>query len=98
MTREQAIALDSNENWKAFKEGKTIQYRYLNAARWEDVTNVIPENMLLNPELYRVKPKPREFWVNLYRDKLNGAHESKETADMLRRANRIECVHVREVL
>jgi hypothetical protein len=52
------------------------------------------------------KKKPREFWVNVYCDdgfgndgvNIGGLHESREEADKYATLDRIECVHVREVL
>lgn len=48
---------------------------------------------------FRVKPEPREWWVNVYSDiSLNRVHESRTKADQLGTAHRIECIRVREVL
>jgi hypothetical protein len=47
-----------------------------------------------------VEPKvPREWWVNVYPDDLDGcSYTTREKADQEHASNRIECVHVREVL
>jgi hypothetical protein len=47
-----------------------------------------------------VEPKVlREWWVNVYPDDLDGcSYTTREKADQEHASNRIECVHVREVL
>jgi hypothetical protein len=47
--------------------------------------------------LYREPKKPREWWVNVYPD-FSGAWPTKSVADDQADSERIECVHVREVL
>jgi len=42
-------------------------------------------------------PEPRDWWLNVYPDS-RAAHTSKEVADKSADGNRIECVHVREVI
>ena len=42
--------------------------------------------------------EPREFWVNVYADEMWAAHASKSDADKAAASDRVECIHVREVL
>ena len=60
MTREQAKTL-----WpiiQAFGEGKEIQYR--NAGRrWHNISH---NTGFLEPYEWRIKPEPREFWLELH--------------------------------
>lgn len=45
------------------------------------------------------RPKPREWWVNIYQGGTPGvAYATREIADDRRRENRLECIRVREVL
>lgn len=54
------------------------------------------------PMLFRVVEEykePREFWVNVYEgDCYSSLYQSKESADMLATSNRLDCIHVREVI
>lgn len=43
---------------KAYCEGKVIQYRFHNG-EWEDFNDPSFDR---EPDLYRVKPEPREWW------------------------------------
>ncbi len=49
-------------------------------------------------ENHREPKVPREWWVNLDDDGDMQVHPSRERADYKKYLNRIECVHVREVL
>lgn len=55
---------------------------------------------ILPSQCKRLKPKrkPREWWVNLYSDIGPIMHSDFITADQNASINRIDCVHVREVL
>lgn len=93
MTQQDAKKLLESGIIQALAEGKTIQYYC--GGDWVDVGNP----MLDGIGHYRVKPEPREFWVNLYpNDAAHSAHRSKERADERATPNRIECLHVREVV
>lgn len=47
---------------------------------------------------YRVNPKPREFWLNLYKDFDPDLRLSRDEADKAAMQTRIDCILVREVL
>ena len=48
---------------------------------------------------YRIKPKPREFWVNIYASKDMGyAYETEEKAVQAGGINALKTIKVREVL
>lgn len=48
----------------AFAEGKTIQ-KNVDQRGWIDLSFPLFDG---SPESYRIKPEPREFWVNQYDD------------------------------
>ena len=50
----------------AFAEGKTVQERNGHRDKWRDITAGITPAFSMDVENYRVKPEPREFWVNVY--------------------------------
>jgi hypothetical protein len=50
-------------------------------------------------KLYREPRKAREWWINVYPDDLDScSYTTREKADQEHASNRIECIHVREVL
>ncbi len=80
--------------------GKPIEFRGLsNRGSGSWISNPDPKWNWESFE-YRVKPEPREFWVNIYdRDAIdNIAHLSKENADRAAGAARVKCILVREVI
>ena len=48
---------------QALAEGKAIQYRNAGKEEWRDTSN---PKFKMGPEHYRIKPEPREIWVNIY--------------------------------
>ena len=87
--------------WKeeiiAFVNGKTIQRNVM--GRWEDDES--PEFRLR--ESYRIKPEPRERWLNVYKDipVTEYAYPTKEQAHakaLQTGLPLVECVHYREVI
>ena len=44
------------------------------------------------------KPKPREWWFNVYEFGISAPFTSHDEADSRARPTRLECVHVREVI
>ena len=91
---------------QAFERGETIQYRRLefsnNETCWFDLR---PVGGMFNCNFadyeYRVKPKPREFWVNKYSNDRTAsftAYPTKEDADRFAFVSRIACIHVQEVI
>jgi hypothetical protein len=48
---------------------------------------------------YRVKPEPREFYINIYAGHTGYPYPTKDAADKdSEHNNRLECIHVREVI
>lgn len=64
---------------QALSEGKVIQYWH-HEGRWEDVGEI---NMFANCKYYRIKPEPREIWVNHYYNpcRLDQICDSQEEAN-----------------
>lgn len=54
MTREQAIALDSNPVWKAFKEGKEVEV--YEGMVWKPTSYVELYKLARYENIYRIKP------------------------------------------
>jgi hypothetical protein len=85
---------------QALADGKTIQIQPTPNGNgpWKD---------LFDPEFseshtcYRIKPEPREIWVNEYPDGYNPysvLFETKEEADRCKAPKRSRCIHFKEVI
>lgn len=99
MTRELMQNLLASPISKAYAEGKKIQWKSAVSDVWEDLDNVDPICIARFPDAYRIKPEPRQWWLNTYPAGLVIAHESKQSAESCAsKASRIECIKVREVL
>ena len=62
---------------QALIEGKTVQYRLL-GEKWSTGGDV---DFSLPPDQYRIKPEPREIWVNVYPNEVGcGIYHSREEA------------------
>jgi hypothetical protein len=82
---------------QAFLDGKTIQRRRNTADAWlTDISGVWDFVMYE----YRVKPEPREFWVNWYTGGGKSVHLSREAAKDAEDPYQVlaERIHVREVI
>jgi len=77
----------------AFAEGKDVQYRTHRNDVWSPATS---PNFAEHLE-WRVKPEPREFWVNVYSTGDYCAHDSAESATKARTTGG-ETIRVREVI
>lgn len=77
---------------QALVEGKTIQYQINGNAQWSDIDDV---SFMFNAKCYRVKPKPREFWIVLN-------YSLRYVYDCLEEAEKIfpdtKPIHVKEVI
>ncbi len=62
---------------QALVEGKTVQYRLL-GGKWSTGGDF---DFSLPPDQYRIKPEPREIWVNEYPSGTSVVHKSKAAAD-----------------
>lgn len=62
---------------QALADGKVIQVKGVNG--WEDITAEL--SLCFAPDQYRIKPEPREIWMNRYPDGTeSGAYPDKEMA------------------
>ena len=80
---------------QALKDGKNVQY--LDDGKWESKGEV---EALFLESTYRIgeEVKPRECFVNVYVGGEQWFHKTREAADKVSRAGRLECIHVREVI
>lgn len=94
MTREEAKALLPIIT--AWANGETIQIQ--NGTEWCDISHAADPSFDCAPDRYRIKPKPREYWMNVYPDAEAAAvHPTKTAADASALFNRVECIKLREV-
>lgn len=94
MTRERAKEL--LPVIQAWAEGKAVQCRGRYCSdNWGDSTCPTWRDDFD----YRIKPEPREWWVNVYPgDSAGNLHNTKEHADSHSSDRRIACIKVREVM
>lgn len=80
---------------QAWAEGKGVQHRCHVDPFWHNA-----ENPTWNEDFdYRIKPEPREWWVNVYPGNSAGnLHDTKGSADSHSSDRRIACIKVREVM
>lgn len=63
---------------QALSEGKVIQYFPDESEGWVDCEDV---NFMIDVTRFRIKPEPREIWVNRYPDGAeSGAYPAKDCA------------------
>lgn len=79
---------------QAHRDGKTVQCRL--QKHQEDWYDAEPDWNFYDFD-YRIKPEPREWWVNVYKT-FSVWYDNKEEADKSQTFHRLECRHVREVL
>lgn len=91
MTRDEAKAL--LPIIQAYAEGKVIQIATKEG--WKDLAN--PPCFTMAVDRYRIKPEPREWWINVYNNGDKTAYSAKDIADDCA-GFRIDCIHVREVM
>jgi hypothetical protein len=94
MTRDYAKALlPIIEQYAA---GKTVQVFI--GGTWVDLDST---DFSSHPSHYRIKPEPREWWLNEYNGyagKFVSIWNTKESADLNANTTRLRCIRVREVL
>ena len=87
---------------QAFAEGKDIQCWQERKDKWETIKD--PDVFAWASSRWRIKPEPREFWVNSYPKNSVFIHLNEEAAVNAKRCankeywNSIETIKVREVL
>ena len=82
------------EAMQACIDGKEIQYKANCEHTWRHCIN---PSWNWAQFQYRVRPEPREFWVNCYANENMHAYTSKGRADNAAGKLRTECIHVREI-
>ncbi len=85
---------------QALAEGKVVQYKFLRADASQDWLSLASNiDFVMPPEHYRIKPEPREIWVNHYPNGVaSGNYESKLSAFDHRANDTAIQVRYREVL
>lgn len=61
---------------QALADGKVIQLNY--SGDWKDISEMDP---IFPANFYRIKPEPREIWVNHYEDGRYSIHLTIKDAD-----------------
>lgn len=84
----------------AHRDGKAIQFCSFDmGGEWRDADHPAWDFANYN---YRIKPEPREWWVNTYVATspafTQRLYWSRKEADENAAPGRVECVHVREVI
>ena len=91
MTHDEMIAVIA-----AHRDGKKIQCQSKDGRdNWFDTPDPVWDFAFCD---YRIKPEPREWWVNVYPGGDSYWYETKEAADKQTSKYHLECRHVREVL
>ena len=82
-----------------FSGGKAAKYNSAGLYSWVHIWAYPYDNIVKFrvTKPYVEPPKPREFWINEYDCGFCSVAESKADADEIATANRIRCIHVREV-
>ena len=84
---------------RAAQDGMTIQYRNkLSAGSWWEAEDSLGLSFDFSGIDYRVKPEPREFWLNVYPHGSVCIHETEEEANRNRCGVTSRTIKVREVL
>jgi len=90
MTHDEMIAVI-----QACKEGKVIQHRQKG---WKSWTDTLTPSWDFALREYRVKPEPREWWINVYPDDAKYVYCDVLAAQIGKGSRCVETVHIREVL
>lgn len=89
------------EVMQGYEDGKPVECNLLKRGVW-----TVIEEMPIGEEgpiwdwyqnYYRIKPEPREFWLNIY-EHHTARFASETMANNYQLKDRIECIKVREVL
>lgn len=73
---------------QALADGKVIQYRYQKSDKsyaWMDLESCV--DFCMSADCYRIKPEPRNIWVNRYPNGMESGIFNTEHAAKLHRAN-----------
>lgn len=78
---------------QAFAEGKEIEFKHKEGDEWFTQDYYVWDE----DYEYRIKPEPREWYINIYDSDDSYMHNTKIQADNMGKG-RIECIKVREIL
>ena len=79
------------ENGLEIQMAKRVRWNWVN-----DIDGFVAFRIV---KLYVEPKRPREWWINVYPDDLDGcSYTTREKANEEHASNRLECVRVREVL
>ena len=67
---------------QALADGKIIQFKYGENSPWRDTNEITEITFQLPANYYRIKPVPKEIWVNEYPDGRTGCHPNEHRARM----------------
>ncbi len=81
---------------QAYADGKEIQFKYFKDSHWMSLQTFGTEFDFATYD-YRVKPKPREYWLNIYPGNVTVIHNTFDSAAESRSPDGTT-IHVREVL
>lgn len=81
---------------QAFADGKQIQFKSVCKNKWE--WKDVEDPQWFDRNEYRVKPEPKEVWVNEYPSGSMFGYSSKYLADESKVYGRVSCTHYREVI
>ena len=81
----------------AFSAGQQIDSRFCFKAGLAWQLDLAP-NWNWAIKEFRLRPKPREWWVNVYANDQLAIHCSRDDANEIASLTRIECVRVTEVI
>ena len=89
----------NREHWKArlpfieaFANGDDVQIKTMDG-QWKSTETL---TFALDPEDYRIAPKEKTGWINIYPDGCGGGkiYETREDADSLSAISRIACIQI----
>ena len=84
---------------QAYEDGINVEFEPLDKTyKWKNVKTPKDETIFYWAyNDYRIKPKPIEFWVNVYDDYISGAYETKAETTAGSTIGLIKTIKVREV-
>ena len=83
---------------QAFLDGKKIEVRTSPDRGWREIDTVNPHWDWYGQD-YRIKPEPKEIWVNEYLSDCSAGHPTKEGAMRAASVSAVrKAVHYREVI
>jgi hypothetical protein len=89
---------------QALADGKTIQIHQ--DGEWEDYNHTFHLNLMLNPDRYRIKPEPAEYWLIVANNNPDTPYEFHTNYDNAcnsfgrywKQQGKYKIIHVKEVV